>query len=66
MKCVKCGTSGTQFGFVTKYHVGAYDPGPKCNDECVNRYQEGEHLHIFCGLCGYDWTELCCDAGEVG
>lgn len=54
-KCPKCDSPDTR----TRYHVGGWDAGHGDNRMCHSDNLEdrkGEHLHIYCNNCLFDWT----------
>ena len=48
MRCIKCGSEDVSI----TYHSDIYD----CLF-CDRNRKEGEHLHIYCKVCFYDWCE---------
>jgi hypothetical protein len=56
--CPKCRSNDVR----TRYHRSAFLC--KAWSAFTNNHSDGEHLHHFCELCGYDWTALPADVEE--
>lgn len=56
MPCSKCHSEVARI----RWHLGAYGhPGePRCGQyDQGNRGQNMQHLHVYCEVCHFDWTE---------
>lgn len=60
--CVKCGVPQAK----VRHHTGTGWSSGCARDSLLRREWDGEHLHLQCQTCGYEWSTAPLDAVHEG